>query len=125
MKKQIAIFVMLTVLCSSFAFFVSSATVMPTFEDILGYQPPSGTTGCTNSRLLYEGSGIIPLGETDSTPQQFTHAVSVIVNDNPAVHQWTIPYKPQCNYRVEGSGTTVGEGSGRVTFFLEKINNLL
>lgn len=107
MKKQIAIFVMLAMLGSIFVFAVSSQGIP--FEQILDYNPPSGTTGCINSRLLYEGSGIIPLGETDSSPQQFTHAVSVIVNDNPAVHTWgDIPFKPQCNYRVEASGTSLG-----------------
>ncbi|MEN6378196.1 MAG: hypothetical protein ABFD15_01270 [Methanofastidiosum sp.] len=70
------------------------------FEQILKYNPPGGTTGCTNSRLLYEGSGVIPpIQESDSSIQQFTRAVSVVVNDNPAVHTWgDIPFKPQCNY---------------------------
>ena len=121
MKKTIAIFVMLAVVCSSFAFSVSAEgaeVAMPTFEDILAYQPPSGTTGCTNSRLLYEGSGTIPLGETDSTVPNPTRATAVIINTNPAVHQWgQIPIKSNCNYRVEASGTTVGEGSGRVLIY--------
>lgn len=118
MKKTIAIFVMLAVLCSSFAFSVSAEgaqVAMPTFEDILAYQPPSGTTGCTNSRLLYEGSGIISMGETDSSFQGFTNVGAVIVNNNPAIHLWgDIPVKPQCNYRVEACGTTIGEGIGHV-----------
>ncbi len=120
MKKTIAIFVMFAVLCSSFAFSVS-AREGPTFEDILAYQPPGGTTGCTNSKLIYEGSGTIPLQQSEQIG--FTQ-MGAIVNTNPAVHQWgEIPVKKGCNYRVEGSGTTVGEGSGRViiSLGLEKI----
>ncbi|KYC44811.1 MAG: hypothetical protein APG12_00005 [Candidatus Methanofastidiosum methylothiophilum] len=105
---------MFVMLGSIFVFATGASTTMPTFEDLLSYQPPGGTSGCTNSRLLYEGSGTIPMLDGDASPQQFTESVHVIVNNNPAVHQWTIPYKPQCNYRVEGSGTTIGEGSGRV-----------
>lgn len=115
MKKTIAIFVMLAVLCSSFALFVSSTTeiALPTFEDILAYQPPGGTTGCTNSRLLYEGMGTIPMSL--GTTQGLANFGAITVNTNPAIHLWgEIPVKPQCNYRVEASGTTVGEGSGRV-----------
>jgi len=108
MKKTIAIVLMFVMLGSIFVFTVSSQGIP--FEQILNYNPPSGTTGCTNSRLLYEGSGVIPpIQETDSSIQQFTHAVSVVVNDNPAVHTWgDIPFKPQCNYRVEASGTSLG-----------------
>ena len=107
MKKQIAILVVLGVLCSSFAFFVSSETevAIPTFEDILAYQPPGGTTGCTNSRLLYEGSGTMPLNPTGAA----TNLEIVIQNGNPAVHLWgDIPVKPQCNYKVEACGTSIG-----------------
>jgi len=121
MKKQISIFVMLLVLCSSFAFFVSSATVMPTFEDILAYQPSGGTKDC--ARLLYEGSGTMPIGQPFGGFE--THLEIVIVNGNPAVHQWTIPYKPQCNYRVDLSGTAIGEGHGDVFLLLKYGENFV
>ncbi len=108
MKKTIARVLMFVMLGSIFVFTVSSQGIP--FEQILNYNPPGGTTGCINSRLLYEGSGIIPpIQESDSSTQQFTHAVSVVVNNNPAVHTWgDIPFKPQCNYRVEASGTSLG-----------------
>ncbi|NPV49805.1 MAG: hypothetical protein HPY60_01215 [Candidatus Methanofastidiosum sp.] len=111
MKKTIAIVLMFVMLGSIFVFAVSSQFPVQqlSFEQILTYQPPGGTSGCTNSRLLYEGSGVIPLQETDSSTQQFTHAVSVVVNNNPAVHMWgEIPIKQGCNYRVEACGTSVG-----------------
>lgn len=109
MKKTIAIFVMLTVICSSFAFAVSAKG--PSFEDILAYRPPGGTTGCTNSRLIYEGSGTIPLQVAGIG---FTQ-MGAIVNSNPAVHEWgEIPINKGCNYRIEACGTTVGEGHADV-----------
>jgi len=111
MKKTIAIFVMLAVLCSSFAFFMSAGEPI-TFEDILAYRPPSGTTGCTNSRLIYEGSGTIPLQQSERIG--FTQ-MGAIVNTNPAVHEWgQIPIKQGCNYRIEACGTVVGEGHADV-----------
>lgn len=110
MKKTIAILVMLAVLCSSFAFFVSARG--PSFQDILAYRPPSGTTGCTNSKLIYEGSGTIPLQQSELIG--FTQ-MGAIVNTNPAVHEWgQIPIKQGCNYRIEACGTVVGGGHADV-----------
>jgi len=111
MKKTIAILVMLAVLLSSFAFSVSAGKPL-TFQDILAYRPPSGTTGCTNSRLIYEGSGTIPLQQLEE--RGFT-TMGAIVNTNPAVHEWgQIPIKQGCNYRIEACGTVVGEGHADV-----------
>ena len=115
MKKNIAILVMLTVLCSSFAFSVGATG--PTFEDILAYQPPGGTTGCTNSRLLYQGNGILTMDEQDGNGQLLA-LETVIVNKN-GYHMWgEIPIKQTCNYRVEACGKTVGEGHGDVVLLL-------
>jgi hypothetical protein len=111
MKKTIAILLMFVMLGSISLFAVSSFG--PTFEDLLSYQPSGGTKDC--ARLLYEGSGTMPIGQIH--PQ--THLEIVIVNGNPAVHEWNIPYKPQCNYRVDISGTTIGEGHGDVYLLLK------
>ena len=97
MKKTIAIFVMLAVLCSSFAFFVSAEGSL--FERILSYEPSE--IGCINSKLLYENSGSLNIS-------------------NSALYRWgMIPVKQGCNYRVEACGETVGEGHGDVLLWLE------
>ena len=89
MKKQIAIFVMLAVLCSSFAFSVSAEGAVrpqgPPFQDILAYQPHSGTTGCTNSRLIYAGNGLLTMQEENGNG--FVALETVIINQN-GYHVW-------------------------------------
>lgn len=108
MKKQIAIFVMLGVLCSSFAFFVSSATVMPTFEDLLEYHPPNWPPACYNSKVIFQSSNTLPINV--EVPYPLT---------------WDVQYKPQCKYRIDASGTTVGTGTGRVILVFEQEQQLI
>ena len=91
MKKTIAIVLMFVMLGSISVFAVSSQGF--NFEHIRSYQPSRGTNGCTNSRLLYEGSGTLPMGE------QFFKD-----------HSWNINFKPECNYRVDATGTVIGNG---------------
>ncbi|NYT03195.1 MAG: hypothetical protein GKC00_00640 [Candidatus Methanofastidiosa archaeon] len=99
MKKTIAILVMFVMLGSISVFAVSSQGI-PTFEDLLSYQPPGGTSGCTNSRLLYEDSGVLDIGGR-------------------AYRVWgQIPVNQGCNYRVEACGTTIGEGHGDVLLWI-------
>jgi hypothetical protein len=111
MKKILAILVMLAVLCSSSAFSVG-AQGLP-FEQILGYEPPSGG-GC--SKLLYAGNGVLTMQEEDGN--LLVAQEIAVVNQN-GYHVWgQIPIRSTCNYRIEACGRTIGVGHGDVELIL-------